>query len=65
VINDFEKLKLRNLSQIIKDGKPWNGLVQKTQRHVRLWFQEEGEEKEEMLLIKCAFGRTKGQDFMW
>jgi hypothetical protein len=36
VINDLKKLKLRILSQIIKDRKAWNDLVQKTKTHVGL-----------------------------
>ena len=29
-LHDLKKLKLRNWSQIVKDGKAWNDLAQKT-----------------------------------
>jgi hypothetical protein len=40
VINDLKKIKLRNWSQIIKDGEDWNDLVQKTTTHVGLQCQK-------------------------
>lgn len=33
MINDFKKLKLRNWSQIVKDRKAWNDLMQETYTH--------------------------------
>jgi len=37
VINDLKKLKLRNWSQIVKDRKAWNDLVQKAKTQVALY----------------------------
>jgi hypothetical protein len=36
VMIDLKKLKLRNWSQLIKDRKAWNDLVQRIKTHVRL-----------------------------
>jgi hypothetical protein len=41
VINDLQKLKLRNWSQLIKDRKACNDLVQRTKTHVGFQCQKE------------------------
>jgi hypothetical protein len=38
VINNSKNIKLRIWSQIVKDRKAWNDVVQ-IKRHVGLWFQ--------------------------
>ena len=45
VMNYLKKLKLRNWSQLVKDRKGWNYLVQKTKTHVELQCQKKKEEK--------------------
>ena len=36
VINDIQKLKLKNWSQPVKHRRAWNDLAQKTKQHVGL-----------------------------
>ena len=37
VINNLKNIQMRNWSQIVKDRKAWNDLLQ-VKRHVGLWF---------------------------
>jgi hypothetical protein len=36
MLNDFKKLKVKNWTQLVKDRKACNELVQKTKTHMRL-----------------------------
>jgi hypothetical protein len=43
-MNDLKKLKLRNWSQVVKDRKAWNDVVQKIKHPCKV-AEEEGEEE--------------------
>ena len=47
VINDLMKLKLRNWSQVLKDRKSWDDVVQKIKNPCKVVVEEEEGEKEE------------------
>jgi len=44
VINHLKKINLRNWSQIFKNNKVWNYLVQRTKIHVKFLVSEEEED---------------------
>jgi len=43
-VGDLFELNVKLRCQKVKEREAWNGLMQKTQRHVGLLCQEEGEE---------------------
>jgi len=49
VVNDLKKLKPRICSQIIKDRKAWNYLMQKTKSHVGLCKKKKKKEEEDLV----------------
>jgi cell wall assembly regulator SMI1 len=50
VINDLNRPKLRNWSQIIKEREAWNDLVQKTTTHVGLQCQKKKKKKKTLCI---------------